>query len=64
MMQAFEKASGIHVNSIRFSSGEALARVIAEKGNPQIDVLFGGPVETSPRAGQRRLRTLCTAERG
>lgn len=46
MMAAFEKSSGIHVNFIRFSSGEALARVIAEKGNPQIDVLFGGPVET------------------
>ncbi|MBI1774210.1 MAG: ABC transporter substrate-binding protein [Proteobacteria bacterium] len=46
MMDAFEKASGIHVNFIRFSSGEALARVIAEKSNPQIDVLFGGPVET------------------
>ena len=46
MMKAFEKASGIHVNFVRFSSGEALARVIAEKGNPQIDVLFGGPVET------------------
>lgn len=46
MMEAFEKASGIHVNFIRFSSGEALARVIAEKSNPQIDVLFGGPVET------------------
>ena len=38
--------SGIHVKFIRFSSGEALARVIAEKNNPQIDVLFGGPVET------------------
>jgi iron(III) transport system substrate-binding protein len=46
MMDAFEKASGIHVNFVRFSSGEALARVIAEKDNPQIDVLFGGPVET------------------
>ena len=46
MMAAFEKSSGVHVNFIRFSSGEALARVIAEKGNPRIDVLFGGPVET------------------
>ncbi len=46
MLEAFEKATGIHVNFIRFSSGEALARVIAEKGNPQVDVLFGGPVET------------------
>jgi iron(III) transport system substrate-binding protein len=46
MLQEFEKATGIKVNFVRFSSGEALARVIAEKGNPRIDVLFGGPVET------------------
>src|SRR5882672_9339340 len=46
MFEEFEKATGIKVNFVRFSSGEALARVIAEKGNPQVDVLFGGPVET------------------
>ena len=46
MFEEFEKATGIKVNFIRFSSGEALARVIAEKGNPRVDVLFGGPVET------------------
>src|SRR5512136_655125 len=46
MFQEFEKATGIKVNFVRFSSGEALARVIAEKNNPQVDVLFGGPVET------------------
>ena len=46
MFEAFEKARGIHVNFVRFSSGEALARLIAEKGNPQVDLLFGGPVET------------------
>ena len=46
MFEEFEKATGIKVNFVRFSSGEALARVIAEKNNPQIDVLFGGPVET------------------
>src|SRR5476649_1929973 len=46
MFEEFEKASGIHVNFLRFSSGEALARVIAEKNNPRVDVLFGGPVET------------------
>ncbi len=46
MFEEFEKATGIHVNFIRFSSGEALARIIAEKGNPRVDVLFGGPVET------------------
>jgi iron(III) transport system substrate-binding protein len=46
MFEEFEKATGIHVNFLRFSSGEALARIIAEKNNPRIDVLFGGPVET------------------
>lgn len=46
MLQEFEAASGIKVNFLRFSSGEALARVMAEKGSPKIDVLFGGPVET------------------
>ena len=46
MFEEFEKATGIHVNFMRFSSGEALARVIAEKENPQVDVLFGGPIET------------------
>src|SRR5512139_4217356 len=46
MFQEFEKQTGIKVNFVRFSSGEALARVIAEKNNPRVDVLFGGPVET------------------
>src|ERR1051325_9443365 len=46
MFEEFEKATGIKVNFIRFSSGEALARVIAEKNNPRVDVLFGGRVET------------------
>jgi iron(III) transport system substrate-binding protein len=46
MFEEFEKATGIKVNFVRFSSGEALPRVIAEKNNPRVDVLFGGPVET------------------
>lgn len=46
MFEEFQKATGIQVNFVRFSSGEALARVIAEKSNPRVDVLFGGPVET------------------
>ena len=46
VLEEFQKASGIKVNFIRFSSGEALSRIIAEKNNPQVDVLFGGPVET------------------
>jgi hypothetical protein len=67
MLEAFEKASGIHVNFIRFSSGEALARLLAEKGNPQVDLLFGGPVETftagrsraSSSPIRRRVRPNC-----
>ncbi len=46
MFEEFQKASGIKVNFVRFSSGEALARLIAEKNNPRVDLLFGGPVET------------------
>jgi iron(III) transport system substrate-binding protein len=46
MFEEFEKATGVKVNFVRFSSGEALARVKAEKNNPRVDVLFGGPVET------------------
>jgi iron(III) transport system substrate-binding protein len=46
MFDEFEKATGIKVNFVRFSSGEALARIMAEKNNPRVDVLFGGPVET------------------
>ena len=46
VFQAFQAATGIDVRFIRLSSGEALARVNAEKASPQVDVLFGGPVET------------------
>jgi iron(III) transport system substrate-binding protein len=55
MLEAFEKTSGIRVNFVRFSSGEALARLIAEKGNPQVDVLFGGPVETFTAGEEQRI---------
>lgn len=46
VFEAFTKETGIKVNFIRLSSGEALARIIAEKNNPQVDVLFGGPADT------------------
>ena len=35
----FTKDTGIKVNFLRFSSGEALARLTAERGNPQVDVM-------------------------
>ena len=46
VFEEFTKTTGIKVNFIRFSSGEALARVRAEKDNPRVDVLFGGPADT------------------
>ncbi|HIU83816.1 MAG TPA: ABC transporter substrate-binding protein [Candidatus Aphodousia gallistercoris] len=42
----FTKDTGIKVNFLRFSSGEALARLNAEKKNPQVDVMLGGPADT------------------
>jgi iron(III) transport system substrate-binding protein len=41
----FEKATGIKVNWIRMSSGETLARLRAEKENPQADVWWGGTLD-------------------
>lgn len=46
VFEAFSAETGIKVNFMRFSSGEALARVVAEKNNPQVDILLGGPADT------------------
>jgi len=42
-IEAFEKASGIKVKWVRLSAGEAVARLDAEKNNPQVSVWFAGP---------------------
>lgn len=42
----FTKDTGVKVNFMCFSSGEALARLNAEKKNPQVDVMLGGPADT------------------
>ena len=46
MKQEFEKKYGITVNYVRMSSGEALARIQAEKDNPQFDIWWGGPIDS------------------
>lgn len=46
IVQAFTDKTGVKVNFVRMASGEALARLIAEKKNPQVDVLIGGPADT------------------
>jgi iron(III) transport system substrate-binding protein len=46
LAKGFEKANrGTKVNWIRMSSGETLARLRAEKGNPQADVWWGGTTD-------------------
>jgi len=42
---AFEKDTGIKVNYIRLSAGEILARLQAEKNNPQASVFHGGSTD-------------------
>lgn len=40
--QEFEKATGIKTSFVRMSGGEILARIKAEKDNPQASVWYGG----------------------
>lgn len=46
MKQEFEAKYGITVNYVRLSSGEGLARIKAEKDNPQFDIWWGGPLDS------------------
>ena len=52
MKQEFEAKYGITVNYVRMSSGEALARLEAEKDNPQFDIWWGGPIDSFVAAKQ------------
>ena len=52
---AFEEDTGIRVQWTRLSAGEALARLEAEKHNPQVSVWFGGPSPEYIVAAQRGL---------
>lgn len=54
-IRAFEEETGIRVQWTRLSAGEALARIEAEKHNPQVSVWFGGPSPEYIVAGQRGL---------
>lgn len=50
--QAFSKKYGVKTSFIRHSSGSALAKIEAEKNNPQADILYGGPLDTHLQAGE------------
>jgi iron(III) transport system substrate-binding protein len=52
---AFEKDTGVRVRWVRLSAGEALARLEAERSNPQVAVWFGGPAPEYIVAAQRSL---------
>lgn len=45
LLDAFTKATGVKVRFTFLSSGPAVARIEAEKNNPQADVWFGAPSE-------------------
>ena len=42
LFEAFEKETGIHVEWVRLTTGEAVARIEAEKANPQVSIWVGG----------------------
>lgn len=46
IFEEFTEATGIKINFVRQSSGEVLARIIAEKNNPRVGMVFGGPADT------------------
>ncbi|OIJ20135.1 iron ABC transporter substrate-binding protein [Anaerobacillus alkalidiazotrophicus] len=45
-MKQFTEDTGIEVDMIRMSAGEILAKIRAEKDNPQADIWYGGPADT------------------
>jgi iron(III) transport system substrate-binding protein len=54
-IDAFERDTGVRVRWVRLSAGEALARLEAEKRNPQVSVWLGGPSPEYVVAAQRGL---------
>jgi iron(III) transport system substrate-binding protein len=51
----FSKTTGVKADFVRLSSGEALARIQAGKGNTEFDVWYGGPADGYAAAGEQDL---------
>lgn len=51
-IQAFGKKYDVQTSFVRNSSGSTLAKIEAEKANPQADVWYGGPFDTHLQAGE------------
>ena len=52
MSTTFARTSGIKVNVLKRSTGEALAQLIAEKSNPKADLWFGGTGDPHMQAAE------------
>lgn len=59
-IDAFQKETGIKVEYVRMSAGEALARIEAEKENPQGSVWHGGSNTSHINASSKGLLTAYT----
>ncbi|MFD1805458.1 ABC transporter substrate-binding protein [Pasteurella oralis] len=57
MIQTFSKKYDIETKFIRNSTGATLAKLIAEKNNPQADIWYGGTIEHHFQAGDLGLFT-------
>ena len=55
MSATFSRTSGIKVNVLKRSTGEALAQLIAEKANPKADIWFGGTGDPHLQAAEMDL---------
>ncbi|MFF6783460.1 extracellular solute-binding protein [Streptomyces sp. NPDC012510] len=49
--QEFTRTTGVKADFVRLSSGEAVARIQAGKGNAEFDVWYGGPADGYAAAG-------------
>jgi iron(III) transport system substrate-binding protein len=52
---AFARTSGIKVNMVQKSTGEALAQILAERANPKTDLWFGGTGDPHMMAAEQEL---------
>ena len=63
VLAQFSKDTGIKVNYLRLSAGEVLARVQAEKNNPQVDAILGGPADIYEAAKKEKSHRALLAQK-
>ncbi|MGC4025611.1 MAG: hypothetical protein QM744_10900 [Mesorhizobium sp.] len=57
LVKKFTEKTGVKVNAVRLSAGEAFARLKAEARNPKSDVWWGGSGDTYVQASQEGILT-------